>query len=328
MAVFCAAAIGCGTKTVKNSDTVMEIAEETVVKEEYQMILKSYVARVKGEYTTKEANQKNFWTTKYENGTPLEQIMELAKTDLIEKKVIAQLAKDVGITQETDYISMVEAMNQENTNREEKKTSGNVVYGLTSFEIEEYYSYVYTTVESKLIENLKKNHEISQEELEQIYQDNIEQYTSDICVQMLVAEMQQEIGIKKAEQAAKAMKKETNIETLSKKYPDINFYELRMSSLNMEEGRNASYMQRWLTSSTMQQGEVCEPFEIGENLMVLRCLSRTEDTAEPFEDIKGVLKSEVQTRLAKEDIEKKIQEVEVNFQESVLEEIALEALKK
>ena len=103
MAVLSAAAItSCGTQTVKDSDLVMEIEGQPVVKAEYQMILENYVAQVKGQYTTDQANQKDFWTMKQGDGTPLEQIMELAQQELVHKKVVAQLAENVGIEKKSD----------------------------------------------------------------------------------------------------------------------------------------------------------------------------------------------------------------------------------
>ncbi len=100
-----------------------------------------------------------------------------------------------------------------------------------------------------------------------------------------------------------------------------------MSSLRTEEGKSGAYAQRWMVSSAMEEGQVCEPFLIGRNIMVMRCLKREENVAEPFETIKGVLKSEVQTRLAQEEIEQGIREAEISFQEKTLEQAALEALE-
>lgn len=60
--------------------------------------------------------------------------------------------------------------------------------------------------------------------------------------------------------------------------------------------------------------------------MVMRCLSREENVAEPLDEIKGLLKSEVQTRMAQEDIEKGIREAEITFQQKELKQAAQEAL--
>lgn len=329
MAVLCAAAVtGCGTKNVKDSDVVMEICGQPVVKAEYQMILNRYVAQVKGEYTTEEANRKDFWSMESENGTPLGRIMELAKEELLHKKAVASLAKEAGIEQETDYLSISRQLEQENDRRGEKSTSESTVYGLTTYTPDDYYSYCYTNAEGELLEYLKQKHPLTDAELKKIYQENIEDYTSEIYVKSLAAEIPIDSGMEQAAQIAADMEQETETEVLSKKYPDAGFYEIEMSSLNTQEGKSGVYAQRWLWASSMQQGEVCEPFQVGENIMVLRCLNREEPFAEPFENIKGVLKDQVQTELAQEDIEEEEKNASIICEEDVLEQAALEVLEQ
>lgn len=330
MAVLCAAAMtGCGTKTVKDSDVVMEIAGQPIVKAEYQMILASKENEVKRQYDTDTVNHSDFWRSEQDGAQPLDQIMQLAKDDLVNKKVTAQLAEDYGIQTKIDYLSIAAQMEQENEQRNRKEASGGAVYGLSSYDIGKYYDYIYTQAEYEVIEKLKQEQEISGEELEEIYRENVNQYTSDVSVKMLVAEMNAEVGMEKALQAAEAMKTETDADGLAEKCPDINFYEIEMSSLNMEEGRSGAYMQRWLIASAMQQDEICEPFAIGDNLMVMRCLTRSEAAAQPFEEVKGVLESDVRSGLAQEKFELRCQEAEVGLKvtEEQLEKIALEVLE-
>lgn len=338
--MVCAAAmISCGTPSIEDSDTVMEIAGQPVVKAEYQMVLKHYAPEVKRQYSTEEANAENFW--EMEEGRPLEQVMELAEEDLTRKKVVAQLAGEAGIEEKADYLSIMEGMGAENTEREGKVSSGEVVYGLTSFAPEDYYSYVYTSLESQLLEKLKSSHPISDEELEEIYQENQGQYTSEVRVHMLVGEMQpeadgaggrqaeqsqSEAGMETAQQVKDSMEGGAEIDVLTEQYPQVNFYEIEMSSFQTEEGKSGVYAQRWLTASSMEENQVCEPFFIGGNLMVMRCLSREENVAEPLDEIKGLLKSEVQTRMAQEDIEKGVREAEITFRQKELKQAAQEAL--
>ncbi len=111
MAMACAAAIiGCGTPSIKDGDTVMEIAGQPVVKAEYQMVLKSHVPEVKSQYTTEEANAEDFWEMEGGAGSPIGQVMELAREDLARKKVVARLAQEAGIGVQADYGSIVEGM--------------------------------------------------------------------------------------------------------------------------------------------------------------------------------------------------------------------------
>lgn len=338
--MVCAAAmISCGTPSIEDSDTVMEIAGQPVVKAEYQMVLKHYAPEVKRQYSTEEANAENFW--EMEEGRPLERVMELAEEDLTRKKVVARLAGEAGIGEKADYLSIMEGMGAENTEREGKVSSGEVVYGLTSFAPEDYYSYVYTSLESQLLEKLKSSHPISDEELEEIYQENQGQYTSEVRVHMLVGEMQpeadgaggrqaeqsqSEAGMETAQQVKDSMEGGAEIDVLTEQYPQVNFYEIEMSSFQTEEGKSGVYAQRWLTASSMEENQVCEPFFIGGNLMVMRCLSREENVAEPLDEIKGLLKSEVQTRMAQEDIEKGVREAEITFRQKELKQAAQEAL--
>lgn len=330
MIVLCATAMaGCGTKTVKGSDVVMEIAGQDVVKEEYQMILADYVAEVKQQYDTDIANRKDFWTSGKEGERPLDKIMQLAEDDLTGKKVSAQLAKESQTAAVTDYLSIAEQMEGENDRRQTAEEDGEVVYGLTSFDVREYYNYIYTQIEYEAVKSLKQEQDLSEEELKKIYQKNQQEYTSDVAVRALVAEMVDEAGMGKAVQIAEMFKTDTDVEELTGRYPNVSFYELEMSSLDMQEGRNGAYMDRWLTASMMQPGEVCTPFVIGENLMVIRCLERSEHVVQPFEDVKGVLKDTVQTNLAYEELESRKEETQVQLAVSrkQLEQAALEVLE-
>lgn len=330
MTVLCAAAMtGCGTKTVKDSDVVMEIAGQDVVKAEYQMILADYVAEIKQQYDTETANRKDFWTAEQEGKRPLDKIMQLAGENLTEKKVIAQLAKESESAAVTDYLSIAAQMGEENDRRQTAEETGEVVYGLTSYDVREYYNYVYTQIEYEMVETLKQQQDISEEELKQIYEENQQEYTSDVGVKVLVAEMLAETGMEKAAQIAEAMGTDTDVTALTSRYPDVSFYEMELSSLNTQEGKNGAYMERWLTASMMQPGEVCTPFSIGEKLMVMRCIERSEHVVQPFADVKGVLKDHVQTNLAYEEIESREKETEIQLvvSEKQLEQAALEALE-
>ncbi len=137
---------------------------------------------------------------------------------------------------------------------------------------------------------------------------------------------QSEAGMETAQQVKDSMEGGAEIDVLTEQYPQVNFYEIEMSSFQTEEGKSGVYAQRWLTASSMEENQVCEPFFIGGNLMVMRCLSREENVAEPLDEIKGLLKSEVQTRMAQEDIEKGVREAEITFQQKELKQAAQEAL--
>lgn len=312
---------GCGTVNIQPEDVVMEIAGEQAVCAEYEMILKGYVSEVKRQYSTDEVNRKAFWTTEINGTLPLEQIMQLAQEDLIYKKTVAALAKKAGIEQVSDFTSIMKQMEKQ-TSKEGMK------YGLQVYEAKDYYTYIYTSLESNLMEVLKQERKVSEEELRENYDEHIQQYTSAVNVRMLIAEMHADAGMELAAQTAVRMKEETDMELLHAEYPDVNFYELEMSSLNTEEGKSGGYRLRWLTAAEMQEGETCEPFAIGKNIMVMRCLERKENVAADFEDVQGVIKSNIQTKWAKEEIAGAVQAAEVIYDQDILKKIALEVLSE
>ena len=51
------------------------------------------------------------------------------------------------------------------------------------------YEYIYTQTESELLEHLKKKNPVTEEEVRKAYEADIEDYTSDVSVDLLVAEM-------------------------------------------------------------------------------------------------------------------------------------------
>lgn len=163
--------MACGTQKGQDTDIVMEIDGQPVAKGEYQMLLSDYEAQVKSRYTTKEANQPDFWEAEFDSGKPLLQVMELVREDLLRKKVIARMAKDCGIDAKTDYASILKERDASNKTREDNFSSGKTLYGLASFELKDYYKYVYTGIETQLMEKLKKKHHVSEEALRKLYEE-------------------------------------------------------------------------------------------------------------------------------------------------------------
>ncbi len=317
LSFLCTAVSGCGAETVKDADVaessdtlassevVMEIDGQPVVKAEYGMILEKYDAGIKGKYTTEEANRKDFWSMEPPEGEkgPLDQIMDYMD---LEKQVQAEHAGEFAGTM----------------------TDGKVQYGVRSRALEDAYTYAYTDAEFQLKESMKKKYSVTEEELKQIYLADQEQYISEMSVRMLVGEAEGEEAPAREQEAAGHMAEGMTVEQLAGKYPDMTFYELEMSSLNMEEGKSGIYADRWTVASSMQEGEVCQPFPVGKHWLVMRCLNREEQAAEPFEKVKGTLENEVRESLAREELEKKVTEAKIKVREKELKQIALEVLEK
>lgn len=318
MTVICAAVFtSCGTSAVKDRATVMEIDGQIVQKEEYQMLAQSHVAEVKMQYTTDEANRKDFWTTEFEDGRPVDQLIALTTDELVEKKAIAKLAKDAKINKDTDYAAMEESLGNRNEN---------AIYGVTEMELSDYYEYIYTQTESELLECLKKKNPVTEEEVRKAYEADIEDYTSDVSIDLLVAEMDADAKTDEQTQVVKALAEETDVNVLTQNYQDVDFYTITLSSLNTQEGKTGVYTSRWEVASKMQQDEISDAVYADNHVLFMRCLNRSEHVAEPFEDIKGKLESQILTKNARAVIRQEVEQAEV-VEKVDLEKVVLEVVQ-
>lgn len=304
---------------------VMEINGQDVAKEEYQSEIKQLQAQVKSRYSTDEANRKDFWTTPIDGETPLAVIMNLAKEDLIYKKTLSSMAKDNGIQADMDYSAIKSSMEEENASRSRKGTSGEVTYGLSSYTEESYYQYAYSELEAELMEKLKKEQTLSKEELQTAYRERQDEYRYDTGVKMLVAETKAE-NAAQLQEAAEAIRAESSTEELEEDYPQISFYELEMNTLDTQEGKSGVYSMRWMLASSMQKGEISEPFTAGGNILIMKCLERVENGVLPFEQTEGILKSRIQTERAEQAIQEQVKKAEIKEKSKKLEEAAKEVL--
>lgn len=308
---------------------VMKINNEKVVEEEYKMIINKYQANVKNNYNNEEINRKDFWTTNINGETPLNVIMNLAEEELVRKKILSELAKSNDINIETDYKSLKEMMSDENKRRNLEEASNEMAFGLSSYKIEEFYQYIYYNLEGKVKESLKKDKEISDEELEKIYEYNKSKYRYDIGVKMLIGEFNgEENNVETFSQNVfNEIKSEKSIDDLRAKFPEVNFYELEMNSFNTQEGKSGIYRLRWEIASNMKKNEVCKPFKVGENVLVMKCIEKVKNGVQSFEEVKGVLKSQIQDIEIENDIKQKIEDAKVDYEKVKLEKIALEVLQ-
>lgn len=205
-AIVCAAALtGCGTNTIKETDVVMQINQQEVVKAEYLMILDKHEAEVKRQYTTDQANQKNFWSQEYNGEKPISQLMGLTQSELVHYKIIAELAKEYGISDATDYETIITNCRTENESRlgDDKE----IVYGLLSFEEADYYAYVYQDIEARLLEMIKKEASITEAELEASYNEQ----DSEQSFEEMRGILESELRTAYAQNVIKAKEAEANV---------------------------------------------------------------------------------------------------------------------
>lgn len=313
-------------RTPEEERPLMKISGQDVTALEYQMVLEQYQTRVKGGYTTEQANDKDFWISEFDGRSPLKEVMELAEADLAHKKTVAAMAASRGVGETLDYESFEKSWQQENEGRSRKNDGGGVVYGLSSFPKETYYQYLYQEMESRLIESLKKDYDLTPEELEAEYKSRQEEYGYEISVDVLIAEAKAE-NPDLIQEVSAQMAAGVKVEDLKDTYPEVTFYELTMNSLDTQEGKSGVYSARWLTAASLQEGEISQPCSAGDNILVMKCLGREENGYLTLEEAKGVLESQVLTEKAQQEIEKETADAVTERNDKALRKAALAALQ-
>ncbi|EGT5620082.1 peptidyl-prolyl cis-trans isomerase [Clostridium perfringens] len=308
-------------KANNDYSTIMIINNQKVLKEEYQMIIEKYESKVKSEYSTEDANAKDFWTNNSKGTTPLDKIINLANEELIKNKVLLKIAKDNKLKINVEYDYIKDKIIKENKLK-------NISFGLSSYTIYNYYKYSYYTLENEVNEYLKKDINISDEELKEIYDKNKSIYTYSVGVKMLIAEYNNKKDNIDLKKLSNKMKTCENIDSLKKEFPNINFYELNMDSIDTKEGKSGVYKLRWDIASQMNPGEINDTLKIGENNIIMKCLERRENTSKTFNEVKGILKSQIQDSNIQNYINQNIKNVVIKYKKSTLEKVALEILNK
>ena len=116
------------------------------------------------------------------------------------------------------------------------------------------------------------------------------------------------------------------LKRLEEEFPEAYFEELALNSLDTQEGNSGIYSLRWETASSMQEGEVCSPYEQEGTYCVIKCLSREENQAVSYEDVESRIERTLQVEEASEYISKMGEDMEIREGEISAEEVILGAV--
>lgn len=172
------------SKLNKNDSIVLYVNEEPVYEEELLNSIKYLSSSVRNEImrTYKIESDEFSWDKEIlENKTA----GDILKNKAIEKSTYEKLlqikAKEYRLINNIDYKSIKEELDKENKSRIEDKSNNKIVYGTTIFDFSEYYQYINTNLSIQLRKVLTDNKtlEISDKELELVYENNKEMFQSE-----------------------------------------------------------------------------------------------------------------------------------------------------
>lgn len=167
--LLCLAA-GCG----RQEESVFTMDGAAVSPEEYLQIMKRekfYVERYFADGFQAEISEEGFWETEYQGEVPLNRLLDQTMEQLRLMRAMYGLAEERGYVRDGSYAGMKERMEQENALRAKKKEAGEVVYGLSSFSLDQWMDYEGGILEETFCNDLKNPEmNITEEEKKEFFE--------------------------------------------------------------------------------------------------------------------------------------------------------------
>lgn len=159
---------GCGTKNTDQQNQIVEssagqektqedvvcyVDADPVSVEEYTLLAERHKNDILMRYTTDQVNQPDFWTQEMDGNVPSEQLEEIISRDLTENYAIKHLAIEWNVTEDYTFADLKMQMEAKNDSQSDTEDTAEG-YGLTGYDMSTYYSYWYSNLETKLMNQM------------------------------------------------------------------------------------------------------------------------------------------------------------------------------
>lgn len=287
----------------KNSagDEVVFIDSDPISTEEYMLMIEKHKNDILMKYSTDQVNQPGFWEKVTDGITPAEQLEAVIQDELQDNYAVKHLAMEYHLTDDYTFEDLKKHMNMENTSQENSE-SVEPHYGLATYNLDSYYNYWYSNLETQLMNQLTSDEKVisvSDAKCRTYYEEQQSDFTYDTGVDIIYVEAS-ENDDPNAEQTVQDIVQDlqstNDVKKLAETYPQINIQELELNSLNTQEGMNGVYLNRWELASTMEQGQIYGPYEDQGAYCAIKCLKRTESGVVEYDMVKDQIRRYLQTQ--------------------------------
>lgn len=159
--------IKLGAKTDPFDDKTVAIVDgEPIAIMEFMLFLEDEIATTHSyfyELYGDKVYHEGFWQEEIGGQVPIKMAKEKALEKVVELKIQQILMAEYDLWKNISYDALIQAMNEENQRRKNAIENGEIVYGVTDFEIKTYLSYVFSNTQielkAKLVESVFKPEE-------------------------------------------------------------------------------------------------------------------------------------------------------------------------
>lgn len=259
---------------------VMKVNGEPVWEEEFDFLLQS-------NQTTLLSQVKEQYGEEAANGEDQEALLRQACRSLaVSQKVRLQLAVSLGVLESSDFYDLQSEMQQKNQENQQAVEEGKPVYGLLTYDFQQYYSYAYSNAVLRSKEMLEQGElKPSEEEIETYYEANKETLFAkvDRFSYLLISGEKSDKTVGLFDQMQGMTQEE--LEDFCQEHPELT---LEKAEVDDEGFRTLSRTSETVANAllTLESGQASGLLDDSGKYRMLYCVSRTDAGAEPMEDVR------------------------------------------
>lgn len=258
----------------------MKVNGEPVWEEEFDFLLQS-------NQTTLLSQVKEQYGEEAANGEDQEALLRQACRSLaVSQKVRLQLAVSLGVLESSDFYDLQSEMQQKNQENQQAVEEGKPVYGLLTYDFQQYYSYAYSNAVLRSKEMLEQGElKPSEEEIETYYEANKETLFAkvDRFSYLLISGEKSDKTVGLFDQMQGMTQEE--LEDFCQEHPELT---LEKAEVDDEGFRTLSRTSETVANAllTLESGQASGLLDDSGKYRMLYCVSRTDAGAEPMEDVR------------------------------------------
>ncbi|GFZ98354.1 hypothetical protein GCM10008018_50760 [Paenibacillus marchantiophytorum] len=243
--------------------------------------------------------------------TPPEKLQEQTLQMLAAIKVEQSWAKEKGLVDDLSYRQVLKRWNAENARRKQAVQEKKPIYGPMQYDERGFYEYELSNLRIRLKEALSKDEfKLSEEALKQKYEEIKEQqFKKPDAIRIQKIAISDQGGQGKSQMAPvmdKLAKGESFAELARNLAGEGGGWELTLDASNQKQASEAApiLLEHALKLSQGQQSPV---FEENGATFVIKCVQRTDNGFEPFDQVKRLVQSFYVEESYRQEMERKLQ---------------------
>lgn len=304
LAFFCcmtaAVLVAFGVKAYLDHAPLMKVGENRISREEYSWAM--YAARddILSVHSARGISLDH-WDAETELGLPYEMVTERAVQILREYYAITDLAEERGYLEDGSFAALQKQLEEENRQRNEAISSGGIVTGLTSFDLEQYIAYRTGSLRRLFCDDdTNSEMQVTEAEVRQRYEtEKSSLYTMEDSVVLHYIQIDTSLESGSLEEDVRLLRQRAvdcgSLEEAMKDMPHLQEY---YRELTVDGANYAVYARGYADllsfSAELQTGDISEVICRDGLLCLIECAQRIDHDFQPLENVYAVVERSIQ----------------------------------